>query len=226
MATTKRAENRAAMTARILELGRRHLSTEGAAGLSLRAIARDMGVVSSAVYRYVPSRDDLLTLLLVEAYTDLADAVDRAMTADAPRERLQQAALTMRRWAVDDPARWALLYGSPVPGYSAPAEQTVGPGTRVIGSLLRALDDAQRDGLLRPDLPHPDDPLVPELDAVATEFDLALPPAAIQAATLLWASIVGGISLEVFGQYGPDSFGHPEALLRGQVDLVLAALFR
>ena len=74
----KRQESREKIEAQIIELGRRHLVTEGAAGLSLRAIARDLGMVSSAVYRYVASRDDLLTLLLVDAYSELADAVDRA----------------------------------------------------------------------------------------------------------------------------------------------------
>ncbi len=77
----KRQETREKIEAQIVELGRRHLVTEGAAGLSLRAIARDLGMVSSAVYRYVASRDDLLTLLLVDAYSELADAVDRAAAA-------------------------------------------------------------------------------------------------------------------------------------------------
>ncbi|GAB08947.1 putative TetR family transcriptional regulator [Gordonia araii NBRC 100433] len=223
MAGTKRAENRAAMTAEILRLGREHLSTQGAAGLSLRAIAREMGVVSSAVYRYVPSRDDLLTLLVVEGYTDLADAVEAAMTGDDPHERLRRGAVAMRRWAVDDPPRWALLYGSPVPGYAAPAERTVEPGTRVVGALLRTIADAERTGLLRDDLPAPDRKL--DLSGVATEFGLDMPSSTIQAATLLWATIVGAISLEVFGQYGPDSFNAPEALFAGQIDLVLTTLF-
>ncbi|MFT3900879.1 MAG: TetR/AcrR family transcriptional regulator [Gordonia sp. (in: high G+C Gram-positive bacteria)] len=225
MATGKRAENRAAMTARIRELGREHLSTHGAAGLSLRAIARDMGVVSSAVYRYVPSRDDLLTLLLVEAYNDLGDAVDRAMAASTPpRQQVHDAALAMRQWAVDDPARWALLYGSPVPGYDAPAEQTVGPGTRVVGALLRRLDAAHRAGALR-ELPDPGAPLDGDLSAVATEFGLTLPPGAVHGATMLWSTIVGAVSLEVFGQLGPDSFPHREEFFDGQVELALDALF-
>ena len=133
-----RAANREAMERQIRALGRSHLRTHGAAGLSLRAIARDMGVVSSAVYRYVPSRDDLLTLLLVEGYTDLADTVDAALAqvdAPDPEARLLAAASSVRTWAVDDSARWALLYGSPVPGYAAPAELTEVPGTRVVATL-------------------------------------------------------------------------------------------
>ena len=83
-----RQETREKIETQIIELGRRHLVTEGAAGLSLRAIARDLGMVSSAVYRYVASRDDLLTLLLVDAYSELADAVDRAgATAGSWRDR-------------------------------------------------------------------------------------------------------------------------------------------
>src|ERR1700754_4012411 len=131
----KRRDSRDRVEAQIVELGRRHLVTDGAAGLSLRAIARDLGMVSSAVYRYVASRDDLLTLLLVDAYSGLADAVDTARAAARAsadsgwRADITAMAHAARRWACEQPASWALLYGSPVPGYQAPAERTVGPGT-------------------------------------------------------------------------------------------------
>ena len=84
----KRRDSRERIEAQIIELGRRHLVEHGAAGLSLRAIARDLGMVSSAVYRYVSSRDELLTLLLVDAYSELADAVDRARDAMSEGGRL------------------------------------------------------------------------------------------------------------------------------------------
>lgn len=226
-----RADNRAAMEAEIMRLGREHLRTQGAAGLSLRAIARDLGVVSSAVYRYVPSRDELLTLLLVEGYNDLADTVDAAADADSPdgvgdsRERLRRMAIAMRAWAVDDPARWALLYGSPVPGYSAPAERTTLPGTRVVGRLVVELAAAHRDGDLRAQLP----PISPEVAAdmrqILDEFSVDMPAEVVAAATTLWATIIGGISLDVFGQYGADTFAHPDALFTTQVDAVLSLLF-
>ena len=116
----KRQESREQIEARIVELGRRQLVDRGAAGLSVRAIARDLGMVSSAVYRYVSSRDELLTLLLVDAYSDLADAVDRARetVGDLWSDDVIAIARATRRWAVAHPARWALLYGSPVPGLS------------------------------------------------------------------------------------------------------------
>lgn len=223
MTTGTRAANRAAMESEVRRLARAHLRTHGAAGLSLRAIAREMGVVSSAVYRYVPSRDDLLTMLLVEAYSDLADAVHDAIAdvaEDRPRERLVAATRSLRRWAVEDPARWALLYGSPVPGYAAPAEQTVGPGTRVVAMLIAEVGRAHEAGHLPADDDVPES-VARDFDAIRAEFDSALPDSALLVATTLWAVTIGAISLEVFGQYGSDTFGHPEALFAAQVERAL-----
>src|SRR6478672_9551682 len=106
----KRQDTRDRIEAQIVESGRRQLSAEGVAGLSLRAIARDLGMVSSAVYRYVASRDDLLTLLLVDAYSELADAVDaaRARAADGWRDQITAIAHAARAWAVAHPAGWTL----------------------------------------------------------------------------------------------------------------------
>ncbi len=254
------------MESEIARLGREHLRTHGAGGLSLRAIARDLGVVSSAVYRYVPSRDELLTLLLVQGYSDLADSVDDAAdyAADEPldsdtdriggdriggdrgggdrgdgpepagdsrvpsRERLRRMALAMRAWAIADPARWALLYGSPVPGYAAPAERTVGPGTRVIARLLTEFDAAWRRGELREGAPATVDAgaqLTADFDAVRREFGSALPDSVMVGAITLWATMIGGISLEVFGQYGADTFARPDVLFAAQIDAVLSTLF-
>ncbi|WP_425476125.1 TetR/AcrR family transcriptional regulator [Gordonia oleivorans] len=230
-ATTSRsrAQNRQVMESEILRLGREHLRTHGAAGLSLRAIARELGVVSSAVYRYVPSRDELLTLLLVEGYTDLGEAVDAAADAAEPADsyvRILAVANAIRSWAINDPARWALLYGSPVPGYAAPADRTVAPGTRVIARLLAELADAHAAGRTtdrRTSLPAE---LSTDLDAIRTEFASTLPDGVLLAGTLLWSTVIGATSLEVFGQYGTDTFAAPEQLFGAQVDAVLSAILR
>ncbi len=65
---TARERVRAELIREITEIARRQLATEGAAGLSLRAVAREMGMVSSAIYRYFPNRDDLLTTLIIDGY--------------------------------------------------------------------------------------------------------------------------------------------------------------
>lgn len=123
---------------RIVELGNAQLVAHGVAGLSVREIARGLGMVSSAIYRYVSSRDDLLTLLIVDAFVDLADTVDAAIAevegaagAD-PRARLLALGDAMCGWALAHPERWTLLYGTPVRDYAAPAETTNADGTRVM----------------------------------------------------------------------------------------------
>jgi AcrR family transcriptional regulator len=222
----KRQETREKIEAQIIELGRRHLVTEGATGLSLRAIARDLGMVSSAVYRYVASRDDLLTLLLVDAYSELADTVDRAAaTADGPwRDQLLTMAQAARAWAVDQPASWALLYGSPVPGYRAPRERTVGPGTRVVGAMFDAIGAGIAAGDISQSSVTAGQPLSSDFDRVREEFEFAGDDSAVAKCFLLWAALVGAISLEVFGQYGADTLTEPGAVFDSQVRLLIDML--
>jgi AcrR family transcriptional regulator len=222
----KRRETRDRIEGQIVELGRRHLVTDGAAGLSLRAIARDLGMVSSAVYRYVASRDELLTLLLVDAYSELADAVDRARAAadGTWREELLAMAREARRWANDQPASWALLYGSPVPGYHAPRERTVAPGTRVVGALF----DAIAAGIAAGEIPQTNvaaaQPLSSDFDRLRAEFGFAGDDSAVAKCFVLWAGLVGAISLEVFGQYGPDTLTEPGTIFDTQVGLLIEAM--
>jgi AcrR family transcriptional regulator len=219
----KRQDTREKIEAQIIELGRRHLVTEGAARLSLRAVARDLGMVSSAVYRYVASRDDLLTLLLIDAYSELADAVDRAGAAAGGcwSDQLLAMAHAARAWAIGQPARWALLYGSPVPGYHAPRERTVGPGTRVVGALLDVIGAGIAAGaIIVPDVPVAQ-PLSSEFDLLREEFDFGGDDATVAKCFLLWAGLVGAISLEVFGQYGADTFTDPGAVFDTQIRLLI-----
>ena len=221
-----RQETRDRIERDIVEVGRRHLVTDGAAGLSLRAIARDLGMVSSAVYRYVASRDDLLTLLIVDAYTDLADTVDRAAAevTGAWRDRLLEMARAARRWAADQPARWALMYGSPVPGYHAPAEITVGPGTRVVGALFAAVAEGIAAGEVPDAGPTTSRSTAADFDGLRAEFGFAGGDAAVLKCFLLWSAMVGAISLEVFGQYGDDTLSDLAEVFDGQIQLLITAL--
>ncbi|WP_111508785.1 TetR/AcrR family transcriptional regulator [Mycobacterium kyogaense] len=221
-----RQDGRARIERQIVEIGRRHLVTEGAAGLSLRAVARDLGMVSSAVYRYVASRDELLTLLLIDAYTELADAVDDAHRAAEPdwQRQLSAVAHAARTWARDQPARWALLYGSPVPGYHAPAERTVGPGTRVIGTLFGIVDTAVTAGALREsDTPVPQQ-LSSDFERLKAEFGITVDDGTLARCFALWAALVGAVSLEVFGQYGSDTLTDPGLVFDTQVRLLTEML--
>jgi len=131
-----------------------HLAESGAAALSLRAVARELGMASSALYRYFPSRDALLTALVVDAYdavgdrAEHADARALAAGADAGRRWLE-VCRAVRRWAADRPHDYALVYGSPVPGYAAP-QDTIAPATRLSLVMATVLLAGVAEGTVRP----------------------------------------------------------------------------
>jgi len=203
---TARARARAEMTAAITDTARRHLAVDGAAALSLRAVARELDVVSSAVYRYVASRDELLTLLIIDAYDAVGAAAEDAATASrrrAPAARWLAVATAIRTWALANPHEYALIYGSPVPGYHAP-EQTIGPATRVSLALLGVVADAGAAGrLMTVDARLPSG-LRRDLDQVREDLGDdpvgALPPDALARALTAWTQLFGSISFELFGQ--------------------------
>lgn len=199
----------------ITRIGRDHLATHGAAALSLRAVARDLGVVSSAVYRYVQNRDELLTLLVVDAYSELGDSVDAAVeAAESPADKFLALGRAVRAWGLAEPARYALLFGSPVPGYAAPAESTTEPGTRVIGALLAIFDAASTD---EDELAQSPATLHGSFEAIRADMGTTLSDRHLARGVLVWAALFGAVSFEVFDQYGADTFADREALFEYQL---------
>ena len=202
-ATGARARVRAELTREITEVARRHLATDGAAALSLRAVARELGMASSAVYRYFPSRDDLLTALIVDAYEAVGAAAEQAEAAvDRAdlRGRWRAGCRAVRGWALAHPHEYALVYGSPVPGYAAPAS-TVAPAGRVGELLCRIVADGIAAGLVDPaaDPGGADAALVP---GVAERVGLPAGDAGSSLAArvvLAWSSLFGLINFELFG---------------------------
>ncbi|MFD7938447.1 TetR/AcrR family transcriptional regulator [Streptomyces sp. NPDC059755] len=196
-----RARARIEVTAAIKEEARRQLTSDGAAKLSLRAVARELGMVSSALYRYFPSRDDLLTALIIDAYDSLgetAEAAHAAVADAAPVERWVTVGEAVRGWALAHPQEYALIYGSPVPGYSAP--QTTVPAAARVGLLLIGIvRDAHRSHAL--EVPLLTDELVPEAVRLAADLAPDLPPGAVTALVAAWAQLYGLVGFELFGQF-------------------------
>ncbi len=192
------------MTAEIKAIARKHLQSDGA-NLSLRAVARDMGMVSSAVYRYFASRDELLTALILDAYNSLADAVEAADAAITDRSRLRDrwlaAARAVRSWALASPAEYALLFGSPVPGYAAPQE-TAAAATRGALVLVGILADGYASGALTADQQLPDpDPVRADLARVRDDIAPGLPEGLLLLGMTGWTHLFGTVSFELFGQF-------------------------
>ncbi|PZE55912.1 TetR/AcrR family transcriptional regulator [Curtobacterium sp. MCLR17_044] len=224
MAPTARALARQTVTADILAAARTRLTEEGPAALSLRAVARDVGMVSSAVYRYFPSRDDLLTALLITDYDELGAAVEAAGAAAGPAPGARWVAMcrAIRDWSIAHPGDFALLFGSPVPGYAAPRE-TVVPASRTALALVRVVADAVGSGAPAAagssvtstpgPAGRPGSPTAPTAapgvagpavaDGVATlrAFGITLPDEVLVRTLMAWTTVFGTISFELFGHF-------------------------
>jgi AcrR family transcriptional regulator len=189
------------LTARILEIARRHLAEQGAAALSLRAIARELQIASSAIYRYFPSRDELLTALIVEAYDAVGGAAEQAL-ADVGEDvttRWLALAGAVRSWAIAHPHQYALVYGSPVPGYAAPTT-TVDPAARVSLAFLGIVADGVADGGIQPGSAAPRSPAVhADLEALRELLGRPVPDRVLHRGFAVWTQLFGLVSFELFG---------------------------
>jgi len=138
-APNRRERLRAGMVEEIKDLARQQLAEGGPGAISLRAIARELGTASSALFRYYPSYNDLISALVVDSYNSVADAVIAARDAHPPTDyagRWFALCQAYRKWALDNPGEFALLHGTPVPGYEAPEEITGPAASRSIEAAL------------------------------------------------------------------------------------------
>ena len=196
---------RAELIREITEIARRQLATDGADGLSLRAIAKEMGMVSSAIYRYFPSRDDLLTTLIIDGYNAIGAAVEKAEAA-CPRDdyhgRWLAGCQAARDWALAHPHEYALVYGSPIPGYRAP-EQTIGPAARAAAVFGNVVSDAYRDGALSEAGGWPAAPrsFAPDAARLRDTVLEGVPDDVVARTLAAWAALFGLLSFELFGQF-------------------------
>ncbi|MEV8316426.1 TetR/AcrR family transcriptional regulator [Streptomyces sp. NPDC059900] len=206
-AATPRERYRAQVRAEVKEHAREQIATAGASALSLNSIAKQMGMSGPALYRYFAGRDELITELIRDAYRSLADAVAAAAADGADLAGL---AHTLRAWALADPQRYFLIYGTPVPGYHAP-EDITGISDEIMTTLLDACAAPAPDGAASPFAAH-----LAERRNFAGEH--AAPPAALHRALVFWTRLHGVLSLELAGHFGGMGFDPAllfEAELRG-----------
>jgi AcrR family transcriptional regulator len=197
---TARARARAELTREITASARRQLAEVGAPGLSLRAVARELGMASSAVYRYFASRDELLTALIVEAYDAVGEAAERAAASKGSTEqRFVAVAAAVREWAVAHPHDYALIYGSPVPGYAAPPD-TVPPAVRVALAALGPFVDGVASGEVDTTSHGRSARSVKEaFGRLRAEVDESMNDEVLTRVLIAWTAMFGTISFELFG---------------------------
>ena len=181
--------------------------------LNLRAVARQMELTPSALYRYFASRDAIVTALIVDAYDDVGSHVEgiQAELADAdPGSRILAVLHGFRDWALAHPHEYGLIYGTPMAGYE-PDEATQASALRthivLIGELARALEE----GAVVPRVQPVPDPLEGVLTALR-DVDGVLHdlPATVWAGALqFWTVLYGAVNAELFGHYPPPIRENP-----------------
>ncbi|WP_372407601.1 TetR/AcrR family transcriptional regulator [Streptomyces luteireticuli] len=224
----RRERLRAETTAEIKDVALELMASGGPGAITLRAIAREMGMTANAIYGYFATRDDLVTALVNDVYGELADALDTAgakAPANDPAARIRSWAGTFRAWALDNPEGFRLIYGDPVPGYEAPTGGAAPEAARRACLSVTALAAAAWPHAERlhkgseftwsdfdPDLVEKIRPAFPDL-----------PPAAVALALRLWARLHGLVSLEVYGHLHTQTTD-PDKLFREEVAQLVRSL--
>ena len=221
-APSRRDRLRAQTLAEIREHGFAQLAEGGPAALSLTGIAKAMGMSGPALYRYFASRDDLLVALVEESYEDLADTLTEVAyrtRSGTPEERLRAALNGTRQWALSQPHRYRLVFGSSYGSGELDPDRIIPPAQRAMEIVLAALSElgpAERaatvsDSELRRELVHwgngsedsPHDPRVLFLGLLA------------------WTRIHGVISLEIEGFFEQIEI-EPARIFKAEVDHLVA----
>lgn len=186
---------------RIKELALAQLAAGPASDLSLRAIARELDLVSSAIYRYFSSRDALLTALIIDAYDDLADQLEKEVDSPGePRVRWLNAARVFRSWAVAAPHRFALIYGSAIPGYQAP-QDTIVPAGRVVAALIRPIVDSADRQAPAPAAGVTSIELADQVQHIAAVLGVDKTPGIILPLIAAFSRLIGLLTLELNGHF-------------------------
>ncbi|MEU4701529.1 TetR/AcrR family transcriptional regulator [Nonomuraea dietziae] len=207
---TPRERYRTQVRAEIKKHAWEQLATTGASALSLNGIAKQMGMSGPALYRYYASRDELITELVRDAYRSLADTLGAAATTGAD---LGVLAHTLRAWALEDPQRYLLIYGTPVPGYQAPEDITL-ISSETMAILLDACSALPTDSSATPFDAH-------LADHRAWADGRPAPPAVLRRALSFWTRLHGVLSLELAGHFAGMGFD-PALLFAAELDDLLA----
>jgi AcrR family transcriptional regulator len=210
----------------ILQEARQQIAADGAAALSLRAIARAVGVTAPALYRYFKNRDELVTALIVEAYKSLAqtlEAVRDAIDVNHHAQRLLDVIMAYRAWALAHPQDYALVFGTPIPGYVGPVNVIVPVAKRVMDIFVDLLAASQADQF-QPSTTYraPSLSLQTQLAAWKEKFGYTSPTTAMHLALIGWSRLHGLIALELF-EHIPPFFGDMTELYRSEAIELLKA---
>ncbi|HEX6778916.1 MAG TPA: TetR/AcrR family transcriptional regulator [Ktedonobacterales bacterium] len=223
MALSRRERRHEQTRQEIKQIARQQMAKQGtAASLSIRGIAAEMGMSAPSLYNYYTNRDDLVTDLLVDSYTDQAEALEQASASCQGNDTvacLLTTLLAYRQWALEHPTEFALIAGTPVPGYVAPAEQTLPRARRGLKVIVDLMQRAWDEHLLTLQPGFAD--LAPETfneDFAGWCREQGYAPPVVSLFLKCYAFLQGFIGLGVYG--------HLPFLLNDPVSFYRAALLR
>jgi AcrR family transcriptional regulator len=228
MSKVRREEYHAAIRAEIKNTAHRLMEKDGTAGISIRAIGREMDMTAPALYHYYANRDALITDLILDAFGALADRLEETQQDCrelSPVEQLRQVLLAYRAWALAYPIDFQLIYGNPIPGYVAPEESTTLAANRtfiVIAGLIAQVMDSP-DFSPQPEysrVPPELEPYFQELSVQLEQTGVRLPLLALYLTTVGWPHIHGLIMLELFNHLQPV-VGDVDAFYRREIENLL-----
>ncbi|MEV1005991.1 TetR/AcrR family transcriptional regulator [Streptomyces sp. NPDC049881] len=225
---TRRARLRAETSAEIKAVALRLMSEGGPDAISLRAIAREMGMTAGAIYGYYATRDDLITTLVRDIYGALADTVEAArdaLPAEDTAGRVMAWAGAFRDWALAHPEGFRLVYGDPVAGYQVPEGGAAPEAERRACAGISDLAAAAWPHAepLQPDVAWDWSDFDPHLADAARADHPGLPPAALALGLRLWGRMHGLVSLEVYGHLRTQTT-EPGKLYRAEMLALVTSL--
>jgi AcrR family transcriptional regulator len=213
----RRTRLRAWTLEQIKAVALRQLADHGVQGLSLNAIARELGMTGPALYRYVASRDELLAELVVDAWEELAEAIERAAEkqrdASGPK-RLAAIGLAYRAWAIAEPQRYKLAIQTPLGSGELAPERVIPAAQRSMAVILEAIEALPK--VSRPKQEPPAD-LRAELEAWTRRVGgEELAPATLLRGVVFWSRLHGLVSLELDHHLASMQL-NPELLYRAEL---------
>lgn len=201
MTQTRRQRLRDETREEIISIAWKQIGEVGAVGLSLRAIAREMGVTAPALYRYYKDRDALVTTLLVDAFTSFTAHLKTgrdSCNADDYVGRFRGMCKAYFQWAAENPQRYLLLFGTPIQGYLFAEE--LGPVAQKSFLVLQGvLGEASVAGKIKGELTalQLPTPLKSSYDTLK-KFGMPYTGAVTQLALSVWSMIHGMTSLYLY----------------------------
>jgi AcrR family transcriptional regulator len=215
----KQNEQHPDLQAAIKQTAWKQIAARGAPSLSLRAIARELGITAPAIYNYFTRRDDLVTALIVDAFTSLGESQKnslRNLAKDALGARLSALGLAYRAWAIANPQRYQLIFGTPIPAYQAPADITVPAAAWSLMPLIETLQAIFAAGRLRVDLSAPLTPALQSMLAAWSQFAGGADVEVLYEALVIWSRVHGLVSMEIDKQM-PSFITDPGEVYRREI---------